>query len=299
MTMAIPAAYAGSFYGGTSSVSPQRQDPTEAAELARIAEARKRIQELTEGRGQELANDPYQKSVMDFLQGVTGGQNVPFSNEAQGAILAQQGRGSAAAEGAQMESLRQSMGASGGSIYDPAYQSAAREAMSQRQGRNLDAAGQMAATAGRENFNARMAGAAGLAQARNAQNAQVNQMNLAGAGYRGRESYTTGGGGGGGYGGGSLPGGFSGDTFAAQDARNAAQGVGKIQPGQIVYGGRGIPGAVYGSGTPQTGGTYPQPQAQTQPETRDAYMTNAERNAAQVPRRTDLRNGTGPYSPRY
>jgi hypothetical protein len=297
MTMAIPAAYAGSFYGGSTNVSGGAPGTNDAAERARIEEARKRIYELTEGRGQELAADPYQKSVMDFLQGVTGGQNVPFTNEVQGAMLAQQGRGSADAEAAQMASLRESMAASGGSIYDPSYQSAAREALSQRQGRNLDAQGQMSAMAGRENFNAQMAGAAGLNQARLAQNAQINQMNLAGAGYRSRESYTSGGGGGG-YAGNSLPGGRSGDTLDAWQQRAAMPAGGQIQPGQMVRGGAGIPGVVYGSGTPQTGGTYPQPQAQTQPETRNAYMTNAERNAAQVPRRTDLRNGTGPYAPR-
>jgi len=297
--MAIPAAYAGSFYGGSTNVSGGDGGANDAAERARIEEARKRIYELTEGRAGELANDPYQKSVMDFLQGVTGGQNVPFTNEVQGAMLAQQGRGSADAEAAQMASLRESMGASGGSIYDPAYQSAAREALSQRQGRNLDAAGNMAATAGRENFNARMAGAGALAQSRLAQNAQVNQMNLAGAGYRSRESYTRPGSGGGGGTGFTMPGGFSGDTLAGRDARNSTLGAGQtgIQPGQIVYGGAGIPGAVYGSGTRQAQAGAPQ-QAQPQPGgyAPDVNMTNAERNAAQYPRRNDFRNGTGGYS---
>jgi hypothetical protein len=153
----------------------------------RVEEARQRIQQLTEGRAGELANDPYQRSVMDFLQGVTGGQNVPFTNEVQGAMLAQQGRGFADAEAAQMEALRQGLEASGGSIYDPSFQSAQREAMSRRQGQNLDAAGRMASQAGLANFDARMAGAGQLSAARNAQNAQINQMNLAGAGYRAQE----------------------------------------------------------------------------------------------------------------
>lgn len=159
-----------------------------------MADSLNRIRALTEGRSTELANDPYQKSVMDFLQGVTNGQNVPYTNEVQSAMLAQQGRGTADAEAAQMAALREGMAASGGSIYDPAYQSAAREAMSQRQGRNLDAAGQMASRAGLANFDARMSGAGQLAAARGAQNAQINQMNLAGAGYRARESRETPGG---------------------------------------------------------------------------------------------------------
>ena len=282
---------------GATYYDPVAQRGTNQA-AADMEAARKRIAELTEGRANQLANDPYQKSVMDFLQGVTSGNNVPFTNEVQGAMLAQQGRGSADAEAAQMASLRESMGASGGSIYDPSYQAAAREAMSQRQGRNLDAQGQMQAMAGRENFNAQMAGAGGLAQARNAQNAQVNQLGLAGAGYQAMQSREVGGGGGGGgTGGGYAPrpvsNSFSGFGGAAQTQPNA------IPSGTIVRGGGGIPGVVYGSGTPQaatpapqqaSGGAYPYP---------DVNQTNAERNAAGVPRRTDRRNGTGPYAPRY
>lgn len=146
------------------------------------------IRNLTEGRAGELASDPYQRSVMDFLQGVTNGQNVPFTNEVQSAMLAQQGKGFSDAEAASMDALRQGLAASGGSIYDPGYQAAQREAMSRRQGQNLDAAGRMASQAGLANFDARMGGAGQLAAARNAQNAQINQMNLAGAGYRARET---------------------------------------------------------------------------------------------------------------
>ena len=146
--------------------------------------AKKKIFGATEGRAQELKNDPYQKSVMEFLQGQVSGKNVPYSDTVKNSILAQQGRGSADAEAAQMQSLRDSLGATGGSIYDPGYQAAQRQAMSQRQGANLDAQGQLNATAGLENFKAQSQGANQLSAARNAQNAQVNQMNLAGADYR-------------------------------------------------------------------------------------------------------------------
>ncbi len=83
-----------------------------------------------------------------------------------------------------MDALRQSLGATGGSIYDPGYQAAQQQAMSQRQGSNLDAMGQLNATAGLANQRAQMQGASQLSSARGAQNAQVNQMDLAGAGYR-------------------------------------------------------------------------------------------------------------------
>lgn len=256
-----------------------------------MAAAKKRIQELTEGRATTLANDPYQKSVMDFLQGVTNGNNVPFTNEVQGAMLAQQGRGSAAAEAAQMEQMRQSLGASGGSIYDPAYQSAAREAMSQRQGRNLDAQGQMQAMAGRENFNARMAGAGGLAQARNAQNAQVNQLGLAGAGYRAMESREVGGGGGGFSGApASNPGGNRGGPDQTWDAAWKAASAGSGQYQQLPMS--------RGSGTPT---------APTQPTTRPGGtiipendpQTDAEKKRAGSYRLADIKAGTGPYAPNY
>ncbi len=156
---------------------PNQLDP--AAQLAQD-----KMYGATEGRAQELKDDPVQKSVMDYLQGVVGGGNVPYTDEVKNSMLAQQGRGSADAEAAQMESLRQSLGASGGSIYDPGYQAAQRQAMSQRQGQNLDAMGQLNAKAGLENHKAQMQGAAQLASSRNAQNAQINQMSTAGANLR-------------------------------------------------------------------------------------------------------------------
>lgn len=172
----------GSSGGGTSSSGGG------GAAGADMEAALRRIQGLTEGRANEIEADPYQKAVMDFLSGVVSGKDAPFTNEARNAMLAQQGRGTAAAEAAQMQQVREGLAASGGSIYDPAYQSAAREAMSQRQGRNLDAAGQIASQAGQANFNARMGGAGQLSSARNAQNALINQMKLAGAGYQAQQS---------------------------------------------------------------------------------------------------------------
>lgn len=149
-----------------------------------VEEAKKKMYGATEGRAQQLQNDPYQASVMNYLQGVVGGQNLPYNDTVKNSILAQNGRGTADAEAAQMEALRSSLGATGGSIYDPGYQAAQRQAMSGRQGANLDAMGQLEATAGLANQKAQMQGAAQLSQARNAQNAQVNQVGIAGANLR-------------------------------------------------------------------------------------------------------------------
>lgn len=150
------------------------------------AAARKRITQLTEGRADELQNDPYHAAALDYMKGSVAGQNVPFTNTVKNSILAQQGADSASAEGAQMEQLRQSLGASGGSIYDPGYQAAQRQAMSERQGSNLDASGRLEAQAGIANNQAQAQAANSLAAARAQQNAQINQMKMAGADYQAR-----------------------------------------------------------------------------------------------------------------
>lgn len=146
--------------------------------------ARDKITQLTEGRANDLENDPYQKSALDYMKGTVGGGNVPFTDTVKNSILAQQGAGAASAEQAQMESLRQSLGASGGSIYDPGYQAAQRQAMSERQGSNLDASGKLEAQAGIANQQAQAQAADSLSSARAQQNAQINQMKLAGADYQ-------------------------------------------------------------------------------------------------------------------
>ncbi len=290
--MSIPAAYSNFNYGTFSNDNGSAA----GSAAADMAAAKKRIQDLTEGRAGELANDPYQKSVMDFLQGVTNGSQVPFTNEVQGAILAQQGKGSADAEAAQMANLRESMGANGGSIYDPSYQAAAREAMSQRQGRNLDAAGNMAANAGQANFNARMSGAGQLANARNAQNAQVNQLGLAGAGYRAMESREVGGGGVPVGGGSRAPA----PTWGGPDQFDLAaiNSNGGTPAGQF----RQVP-MVRGSGVPQQTMPIPQPQQTTSTQPGGVVMptndpqTDAEKKRAGSYRLADIQAGTGPYAP--
>ncbi len=151
-----------------------------------IKQAQGDIRDATFGQQQRNNSDPYQAASMDYLKGVVGGSNVPYTDSVKNSILAQHGSGAATAEAAQMESLRQSLGASGGSIYDPAYQNASREAMSQRQGSNLDAAGQLEATAGLANQQAQQQGAMQLAAARGAQTAQSNQLGLAGADHAAR-----------------------------------------------------------------------------------------------------------------
>ncbi len=132
-----------------------------------------------------------QRQVMNYLKGVLGGKNMPYSDTVLNSLQAQQGRGSAAAEAAQMQTLRDSLGAQGGSIYDPSYGAAQREAQSQRQGRNLDYAGQLNAQAGVENFNARQNAGGMLGQLRGQQNAQINGLTQSAAGFQAGRFYET------------------------------------------------------------------------------------------------------------
>lgn len=152
-----------------------------------MAANRQRITDLTEGRATALENDPRTNAALDYLQGVMSGKNAPYSDTVKNALMAQQGKTSASAEAAQMQTLRDFMGANGGSMYDPGYAAAAREAQSARQGQNLDAQGRINSQADIANFNASMQGANQLAAIRANQNAQINSMGLAGASYRAQD----------------------------------------------------------------------------------------------------------------
>ena len=143
-----------------------------------------KIKALTEGRANEIRNDPVQKQVMDYLQGIISGKDVPYTDTVLNSLQAQHGKGTASAEAAQMEALRGSLGAGGGSIYDPSYQAAGREMASERQGRNLDYGGQLNAMAGVENFNAKSGASGMLGSLRSNQNAQISGLGQALAGYQ-------------------------------------------------------------------------------------------------------------------
>ncbi len=144
---------------------------------------RGKIRDLTEGRAGELASDPRMNQAMDFFGQVLNGSKLPFSEETQRAQLNQSANGTAAANAAQLRALEEAIVARGGSLQDPSFLAQKQEMMSNRQGQNLDALGRMMAQAGTANFNAQAQGANSLAGIRSGQNNQINQMNLAGAGF--------------------------------------------------------------------------------------------------------------------
>lgn len=234
-----------------------------------------KIMQLTSGRADEIRNDPVQAQVMDYLKGVLGGKNVPYSDTVLNSLQAQHGRGSAAAEAAQMQTLRDSLGASGGSIYDPSYQAASREAMSQRQGQNLDYAGQLNAQAGVANFDARQNASGLLGQLRGQQNAQISGLTQSAAGFQAGRFLETpsttpqtlmpq-------YGGGGQMGQAGGQAGGQPKATPSAQSSG-FEPYQ-----QGTPSIVYGKNVPTQGQQQPaQPQPQqTQPQQSPWQMLSA------------------------
>ncbi len=173
-----------------SSIDAQRRALASAAGMgpdAEMAANRQKITDLTEGRAGQLANDPRMNQAMDFFGQVLGGSKLPFSEETQRAQLNQSANGTAAANAAQLRALEEAIVARGGSLQDPSFLAQKQEMMSNRQGQNLDALGRMMAQAGTANFNAQAQGANSLAGIRSGQNNQINQMNLAGAGYRAQD----------------------------------------------------------------------------------------------------------------
>ncbi len=152
-----------------------------------MAANRQRITDLTEGRADELRNDPRMNQAMDFFGSVLNGSKVPFSEETQRAQLNQRANGTAAANASQLRALEEAIVARGGSLQDPSFLAQKQEMMANRQGQNLDALGQMLSQAGIANYNAQASGANSLAGIRSGQNNQINQMGLAGAGYRAQD----------------------------------------------------------------------------------------------------------------
>lgn len=150
-------------------------------------ETRDRITALTEGRAQDILNDPMYNSAQQFFGGVMSGADVPWTQEVQTAQLNQRANGTAAANAAQLQALEAAIVSSGGSLQDPSFLAKKQELMANRQGQNLNAMGEMLSHANLENFDARSRAANNLVASRGAQNNQANQMGLAGAGYRAQD----------------------------------------------------------------------------------------------------------------
>lgn len=138
----------------------------------------------TEGRGTATMDDPRVNAALDQLQGVMNGTDAPYTQRVQDQLLARQGDMSAAAEGANADTLREGIAARGGSMLDPSAQAALHQLTQGRQQENQAAAGDIGTQATLQNFGARMNATGQLASTRLAQLGEANSQFNQGAHYR-------------------------------------------------------------------------------------------------------------------
>ncbi len=173
-------------YGSPGGAARAAQGAAPGGMAPQAAEAAAGIKRNTEGRADELANDPRMTGALDFFGKVMGGAEGPYTEQSKGAMLTQHANASSAAQAAQMRALQDAAAASGGSMADPSFQAKAQELNAMRQGSNMDAQSGIEADAAQANFGAKMSGASNLAATRGAQNAQINQMRSLAAEHQGR-----------------------------------------------------------------------------------------------------------------
>lgn len=119
----------------------------------------------------------------DFLRGVVGGQNLPFSPFTQNQMMGQQADMTAAAESANLQQLNEDAAVGGASANDPSLQSGRRQLQSTRQNQNLQAQRAISAQAGQANFGAQMDAARALQQAQMTREGWGQQSQLAALGF--------------------------------------------------------------------------------------------------------------------
>lgn len=157
---------------------------------ARVDASRGQVFANTEGRGQATMSDPYTQAALDRFKGVASGAVQPYDTTTKNAMLTAASNNNAAAEGSQAQMLQQQAAMNGGSVNDASSQAAMRELAANRQGQNQNALNGINQQANMANFNAANEGSQQLAGIRSNQNAQANQMYLAGAGFRAQDYAT-------------------------------------------------------------------------------------------------------------
>lgn len=163
------------------------------AAVDRIADDRAHIYADTEGRGDATLQDPRLTAMLDRLDAVATGKDVPYTDAVKTQMLARRGDMSAAAEAANAESLREAVAARGGSMADPSAQAMLRQGQAARQQQNQAAAGDLDTQAQLANFSARQQANGALGSARLAQLGEANSQYNRGAGFRAMESEDVGG----------------------------------------------------------------------------------------------------------
>lgn len=95
----------------------------------------------------------------DYLTGVVQGQNTPYNEATRTSMYGRASGMNAAAEGAQNRQLSEQAAMGGASPTDPSYANLMRQTMAQRQGANVQAAGDIDRTANLANQQAQMGAA--------------------------------------------------------------------------------------------------------------------------------------------
>lgn len=139
--------------------------------------------EQTEGAADAIMGDPRYRAALDAFGSVVSGQNLPLGQATQNRIYGQAADSNAAANTAQDQMMQRQLAASGGSIYDPSYQAAQRENMSQRQVANQGTLRDIKIKAALENFTAQQGAARSLAATRGQQYSLSNPLRSQAAGY--------------------------------------------------------------------------------------------------------------------
>ena len=157
---------------------------------AQIAQSRQQILDMTQGRAQEIQDDPLTQAALQRLHAGTTGHDAPITQHTFDQLAAGQGRMAGAQEQAQNQMLRDQMAAAGGSVNDASYQAALRANLGQRQGEVMAMRNQLAADANMRNYDARQQAALGLGSTNLAHQSLVNQPLGMAVDFLGRDAYS-------------------------------------------------------------------------------------------------------------
>jgi hypothetical protein len=141
------------------------------------------VRDLLSGNADRIMNDPYYQTSLDFYQGAARGQNVPFTDEVINQLYGRQADMNAAAQASQAQQMTDRYAATGGSIYDPSHGAEQLALQAARQTANAGARRDIDINATAGNYDARSAGAAGLAGVRGQQIGQASGLRSQLAGY--------------------------------------------------------------------------------------------------------------------
>lgn len=114
------------------------------------------------GSGMSSGSGPAESTARRYLEGVVQGQNTPYNETTRTNMYSRASGMNAAAEGAQNRQIQEQAAMGGASPRDPSYANLMRQSMAQRQGANMQAAGDIDRTANLANQQTQMGAAQAL-----------------------------------------------------------------------------------------------------------------------------------------